>query len=136
MSMLDVPGTNGRVRLNCLQIFVSVGPGATRLITGLWANKTSKFAVTSRRAEALLATVDRRVLHRPALVLDGSVRGLPSNVWLDDAFPIEDSDHDDIDRPSSSVAAHARQASPSGGVAPPASTPDHCKQLYSSVEGM
>ena len=90
LSLVEVPHTASRVRLNCLQCFVPVRPGAVRLITGLWADKSSKFVVTSRRASALLDTVDRHVLGRPVLVPDGTPRGVPTDVWLRSTFPVDD----------------------------------------------
>ena len=92
MSILEVPGTDARVRLKCLQCFVPMRGDAVRLVTGLWAEKSSKFAITSRRAESVLKLVVRRFLAAPVLVPDGSASGVAADVWLSKKFPIDDAD--------------------------------------------
>lgn len=93
LSILEVPNTGGQVQLKCLQCFVPMHAGSIRLVTGLWAEKSSKFAIISRRAESILATIERWYLCSPVHVPNGTAQGVPLEAWLDRKFPVEDVKH-------------------------------------------
>ena len=60
------------------------------LRAGLWAEKSSRFRITSRRAKAVLRVVATRVLAPPIHIPNGTAAGVHAAAWLDKSFPVAD----------------------------------------------
>lgn len=96
--------------LKCLQCYVPLNDDVTRLVTGVWAEKSTQFSAMSRRAEDLLQTLAVHMLASPVVVPDGSPHGFDYARWSKAQVPLGSSAGRDEDAAVDLTAAAAADA--------------------------